>query len=63
MRSGIIRRVPPRSHMTGMSLLELMIAMTLGLLITAAVGYVYVGSLHSSRGADALSRVQEFIVG
>lgn len=45
--------------MQGFTLLELLIALTISLLITAAVGYVYIGSLQAYRTQDALSRLQE----
>lgn len=43
----------------GIGLVELMVAMTLGLIVVAAVGYIYVASLQSYRTQDALSRLQE----
>lgn len=54
----------PIAHLTpdkmqGFTLLELLIALTISLLITAAVGYVYIGSLQAYRTQDALSRLQE----
>lgn len=45
--------------MRGFSLLELLIALTISLLITAAVGYVYISSLQAYRTQGALSRLQE----
>jgi type IV pilus assembly protein PilW len=45
--------------MAGMSLVELMIALTLGLLLVAAVGWVYFGTVRTYRAHDALSRMQE----
>jgi type IV pilus assembly protein PilW len=43
----------------GMSLVELMVAMTIGLLITAAIGYIYLGSRQTFRTVDDFSRIQE----
>ena len=43
----------------GLSLIELMIALTIGLIITLAVGQVYIGSRTTYRTQDALSRLQE----
>lgn len=43
----------------GFTLIELMIAMTLGLLLMTAVVSVFVGSLGTYRTADSLSRIQE----
>lgn len=55
-------RFPPMTDvapMRGFSLLELLIALTISLLITAAVGYVYISSLQAYRTQGALSRLQE----
>lgn len=46
-------------RMDGVTLVELMIAMTLGLVIIAAVGWVYLGTTQTYRTQDALSRMQE----
>lgn len=43
----------------GLSLIELMIAMALGLITIAAVGYVYLGTSRTYRTEDALARMQE----
>lgn len=43
----------------GLSLVELMIALALGMIIVLAVGEVYVGSRQTYRTQDALSRLQE----
>jgi type IV pilus assembly protein PilW len=51
------RSLPPR--MQGVSLVELMIAMTLGLATVAAVGWVYLGTMKTYRTHDAISRLQE----
>ncbi|KAB2322457.1 hypothetical protein F8A86_03825 [Betaproteobacteria bacterium SCN1] len=49
------------SHTTqrGLSLIELMIAITLGFIVVAAVGYLYLGSRQSFRTTDNLARMQE----
>lgn len=44
---------------TGFSLVELMIAMTLGLVLLGGIGYVYIGSSGAFRTTDNLSRIQE----
>jgi len=49
---------PPASQ-TGLSLLELMIAMTLGLMITMTLGYILMGSRSTYRTQDASARVQD----
>jgi type IV pilus assembly protein PilW len=43
----------------GVTLIEMMVSMTIGLIIVAAVGYVYLASTANFRGQDALSRMQE----
>lgn len=43
----------------GLSLVELMVAMTIGLLLTAGIGYFYLGSSQTFRAVDDLSRIQE----
>ena len=45
--------------MKGLSLVELMISLTLGLATVAAVGWVYLGTMQTYRTHDAISRVQE----
>lgn len=46
-----------RAH--GFSLVELMVAMAIGLVVLTALGYVFIGSRQSFRTADAMSRIQE----
>lgn len=48
-----------RSFQHGLSLVELMVAMTIGLLLTAGIGYFYLGSAQTFRSVDDLSRIQE----
>jgi type IV pilus assembly protein PilW len=48
-----------RARLRGVTLIELMIAMVLGLLIVAAAGAVYVSSKQAFRANDNLARVQE----
>lgn len=43
----------------GFSLVELMVAMTIGLIVVGAVGYVYLGSRAAFRTTDNMSRMQE----
>lgn len=47
------------SKSQGFSLVELMIAMTIGLVVLVALGYVFIGSRQSFRTTDAMSRIQE----
>lgn len=47
------------NRQTGLSLIELMIALGLGLLIVAAMGYLYVGNRQAFRVQDNLARLQE----
>ena len=44
---------------SGFSLIELMIAMTLGLILTVIIGNVFVGAKESYRTTEDLSRLQE----
>lgn len=46
-------------RMSGLSLIELMIAMTLGLATIGAVGWVYLGASQTVRSQDAIARLQE----
>jgi len=48
-----------RGKSLGLSLVELMIAMTLGLIVMVAVGEVYLSSSRTYRSQEALSRLQE----
>lgn len=49
----------PHATQRGLSLIELMIAITLGFIVVAAVGYLYLGSRQSFRTTDNLARMQE----
>ena len=53
------KHIPSLSRQTGMTLIELMIAMILGLILIAGVLYVFLGSSKTFRTSDALARVQE----
>ena len=48
-----------RRHARGFTLIELMIAMTLGLGTIAATGYIYLGTIKTYRSHDSMSRLQE----
>lgn len=48
-----------RVHVRGVSLVELMIAMALGLLLLGACGYFYLASLTSTQSTLSVSRLQE----
>lgn len=50
---------PLRRRMQGLTLVELMIALTLGLATIAAIGWVYVGTSQAYRSQDAIARLQE----
>jgi len=50
---------PKRLRQQGFGLVELMIAMTLGLILIGGVGYLYIGSRGAFRTSDNLSRMQE----
>jgi type IV pilus assembly protein PilW len=45
--------------MRGLSLVELMVAMAIGLVLLSAIGYVYMGSRETFRTMDDFSRIQE----
>lgn len=47
------------NNQTGFSLIELMVAMTIGFIVVGAVGYVYLGSRSAFRTTDNMSRMQE----
>ncbi len=48
---------PP--NQSGLSLIELMISMAIGLVLVATIGYAYIGAKQSFRAQDAMSRIQE----
>jgi type IV pilus assembly protein PilW len=48
-----------RARMRGLSLIELMIATTISLIVLAAVGWIYQGTMQTYRSHDAISRLQE----
>lgn len=50
---------PNQSCQQGFSLIELMIAMTIGLIVLGAVGYVFISSRQSFTTTDNMSRMQE----
>lgn len=47
------------SAQAGFSLVELMVAVTIGFIVIGAVGYLYIGSRGAFRTADNMSRMQE----
>ena len=53
------RSKPPFHRQAGLTLIELMIALALGLLLVAAMGYLYVGQRQSWRTLEAVARLQE----
>lgn len=50
-----------RSSQKGISLIELMVALTVGLFIIAAMGHVYLAANNARRSMEASSRIQENI--
>jgi type IV pilus assembly protein PilW len=52
-------RLPNQLFTAGVTLIEMMISLTIGLVIIAAVGYIYLASNANFKGQDALSRMQE----
>ena len=49
------RRQASRRNQLGLSLVELMVALTIGLFLTGAVGIIYVNTATSSRGSTPTS--------
>ncbi len=58
IRAHIPHGAAPR-YQAGLTLIELLIAMTLGLLLLFAIGTVYVTSTHTARTQDDYARLQE----
>ncbi|MHB1175655.1 MAG: PilW family protein [Sulfuriferula sp.] len=54
---NVNRLLPLRQ--TGLSLVELMIAITIGFIVVAGVGYLYLGSRQTFNTQDSLSAIQE----
>ena len=53
------RSLSPLSRQSGLTLVELMIAAALGLLLLAALGYLYAGNRQAFRTHDSVARLQE----
>lgn len=53
------RQASKHSRMSGFSLVELMISMTLGLATIAAIGWMYLGTTQTYRTQDSVARLQE----
>ncbi len=54
-----MQRRQARPDEAGLALVELMVAMSLGLLLVAALGYLFVGNRQTYRTQDAVARIQE----
>lgn len=54
-----MEQLSPSTRQRGLSLVELMIAMTIGLIVTGALIYVFIGSRSTNRSNENLARVQE----
>jgi type IV pilus assembly protein PilW len=50
---------PLHKTMCGVTLIEMMISLTIGLMIIAGIGYAYLGTKQNFRSQDVLSRMQE----
>lgn len=59
IKDNAVRRVTPRAVVAGVTLVELLVAMTLGLAIVAGVTYVYVQGKQGFSVQDARARLQE----
>lgn len=57
MKSGF--PLSPAVSQRGMGLVELMVGMTIGLIVLAALGYFFLGSTRANRTHDDISRIQE----
>ena len=58
-REGVVRPVSTPKSVSGLSLIELMIATVLGLILTLGVVQVYIGSSQTYRLTDAIAHAQE----
>lgn len=58
-RIQAMKTTATRTSQTGLSLIELMVAITLGLMITSSLGYILMGSRSTYRTQDASARVQD----
>jgi type IV pilus assembly protein PilW len=54
-----LSRLPLRYAQLGLTLIELMISIAIGLVVVGAVSYLYIGSRGAYRGNEGLARVQE----
>lgn len=52
----------PMERQRGFTLTEVMVAMTMGLIIVIGAGQLFLGTLHTFRHVDTLSRQQEALV-
>lgn len=50
---------PALSRQRGLSLVELMVALTIGLMVVVTIGYVYLGAARVFQSLDAASRIQD----
>lgn len=57
-RSAITHRVPPKRQ-AGLTLVEIMVALTLGLIVLLAIGSIYLGSRQTYRVQEDNARLQE----
>ena len=53
------RRLPARPAQRGLTLIELMVSIAIGLVVVGSVTYVYLGSKGAYRGNESLARIQE----
>lgn len=59
MKTHMQRAIRFKSGQRGLSLVELMIGMALGLIVLAGIGYIYLGSRQSYKVQDNMARIQE----
>jgi type IV pilus assembly protein PilW len=54
-----LRRRSPGSAQRGLTLIELLVSIVIGLVVVGAVSYLYIGSRGAYRGNESLARIQE----
>lgn len=59
MTCSAIQRSLPRRHQAGLTLVEIMVSLTLGLIVLLAIGSIYVGSRQTYRAQEDNARLQE----
>src|SRR3974390_200446 len=58
-RNSEVDKSPMRRRQRGLTLIEAMISITIGLVVIGAVSYVYLSSKGAYRGNESIARIQE----